>query len=153
MSGPRTAKDALLAELLGDMDQLLTRFDESQKSMEELRASIQRSHEAKAGQAARELEAATVKFGEVTTRSVDDFVSVANEALSKFMQRTNEIKGLLDNLATKPLQAATVAAPAPASSPSPEKASPRGNLLWWLLPLVFVAGVSIGVGLAVAVLK
>ena len=99
MSGPRTAKDALLAELLGDMDQLLTRFDQSQKSMEELRASIQRSHEAKAGQAARELEAATVKFGEVTTRSVDDFVSVANEALSKFMQRTNEIKGLLDNLA------------------------------------------------------
>ena len=147
MSGPRTAKDALLAERLGDMDQLLTRFDQSQKSMEELRASIQRSHEAKAGQAARELEAATVKFGEVTTRSVDDFVSVANEALSKFMQRTNEIKGLLDNLAAKPSQAATVAAPAPT------KTSPRGNLLWWLLPLVFGVGVSLGVGMAFAVLK
>lgn len=151
MSGPRTAKDALLAELLGDMDQLLTRFDQSQKSMEELRASIQRSHEAKAGQAARELEAATVKFGEVTTRSVDDFVSVANEALSKFMQRTNEIKGLLDNLATKPPQVATVAASAPA--PAPTKTSPRGNLLWWLLPLVFGVGVSLGVGMAFAVLK
>lgn len=151
MSGPRTAKDALLAELLGDMDQLLTRFDQSQKSMEELRASIQRSHEVKAGQAARELEAATVKFGEVTTRSVDDFVSVANEALSKFMQRTNEIKGLLDNLATKPPQAATVAASAPA--PAPTKTSPRGNLLWWLLPLVFGVGVSLGVGMAFAVLK
>lgn len=147
MSGPRTAKDALLAELLGDMDQLLTRFDQSQKSMEELRASIQRSHEVKAGQAARELEAATVKFGEVTTRSVDDFVSVANEALSKFMQRTNEIKGLLDNLAAKPPQAVTVAAPAPT------KTSPRGNLLWWLLPLVFGVGVSLGVGMAFAVLK
>lgn len=151
MSGPRTAKDALLAELLGDMDQLLTRFDQSQKSMEELRASIQHSHEVKAGQAARELEAATVKFGEVTTRSVDDFVSVANEALSKFMQRTNEIKGLLDNLATKPPQAATVAASAPA--PAPTKTSPRGNLLWWLLPLVFGVGVSLGVGMAFAVLK
>ena len=151
MSGPRTAKDALLAELLGDMDQLLTRFDQSQKSMEELRASIQRSHEEKAGQAARELEAATVKFGEVTTRSVDDFVSVANEALSKFMQRTNEIKGLLDNLATKPAQAATVAASALA--PAPTKTSPRGNLLWWLLPLVFGVGVSLGVGMAFAVLK
>ena len=147
MSGPRTAKDALLAELLGDMDQLLTRFDQSQKSMEELRASIQRSHEVKAGQAARELEAATVKFGEVTTRSVDDFVSVANEALSKFMQRTNEIKGLLDNLATKSPQAATVAAPAPT------KTNHRGNLLWWLLPLVFGVGVSLGVGMAFAVLK
>ena len=151
MSGPRTAKDALLAELLGDMDQLLTRFDQSQKSMEELRASIQRSHEAKAGQAARELEAATVKFGEVTTRSVDDFVAVANEALSKFMQRTNEIKGLLDNLATRPAQAATVAASAPA--PAPSKTSPRGNLLWWLLPLVFAVGVSLGVGMTFAVLK
>ena len=151
MSGPRTAKDALLAELLGDMDQLLTRFDQSQKSMEELRASIQRSHEAKAGQAARELEAATVKFGEVTTRSVDDFVTVANEALSKFMQRTNEIKGLLDNLATRPAQVATVAASAPA--PAPSKTSTRGNLLWWLLPLVFAVGVSLGVGMAFAVLK
>jgi len=151
MSGPRTAKDALLAELLGDMDQLLTRFDQSQKSMEELRASIQRSHEAKAGQAARELEAATVKFGEVTTRSVDDFVAVANEALSKFMQRTNEIKGLLDNLATRPAQVATVAASAPA--PAPSKTSTRGNLLWWLLPLVFAVGVSLGVGMAFAVLK
>ena len=151
MSGPRTAKDALLAELLGDMDQLLTRFDQSQKGMEELRASIQQSHDVKASQAARELEAATVKFGEVTTRSVDDFVSVANEALSKFMQRTNEIKGLLDNLATKPPQAATVAASAP--TPTPQKTSPRGNLLWWLLPLVFVVGVSLGVGMAFAVLK
>ena len=151
MSGPRTAKDALLAELLGDMDQLLTRFDQSQKSMEELRASIQRSHEAKAGQAARELEAATVKFGEVTTRSVDDFVAVANEALSKFMQRTTEIKGLLDNLATRPAQVATVAASAPA--PAPSKTSTRGNLLWWLLPLVFAVGVSLGVGMAFAVLK
>mgnify|MGYP001195876940 FL=1 len=151
MSGPRTAKDALLAELLGDMDQLLTRFDQSQKSMEELRASIQRSHEEKAGQAARELEAATVKFGEVTTRSVDDFVAVANEALSKFMQRTNEIKGLLDNLATRPAQVATVAASAPA--PAPSKTSTRGNLLWWLLPLVFAVGVSLGVGMAFAVLK
>ena len=151
MSGPRTAKDALLAELLGDMDQLLTRFDQSQKSMEELRASIQRSHEAKSSQAARELEAATVKFGEVTTRSVDDFVAVANEALSKFMQRTKEIKDLLDNLATRPVQAATVTASAPA--PAPAKTSPRGNLLWWLLPLVFVVGVSLGVGMAFAVLK
>ena len=151
MSGPRTAKDALLAELLGDMDQLLTRFDQSQKSMEELRASIQRSHEAKSSQAARELEAATVKFGEVTTRSVDDFVAVANEALSKFMQRTKEIKDSLDNLATRPVQAATVTASAPA--PAPAKTSPRGNLLWWLLPLVFGVGVSLGVGMAFAVLK
>ena len=92
-----------------------------------------------------------MKVGEVTTRSVDDFVAVANEALSKFMQRTKEIKDLLDNLATRPVQAATVTASAPA--PAPAKTSPRGNLLWWLLPLVFAVGVSLGVGMAFAVLK
>ena len=150
MSGPRTAKDALLAELLGDMDQLLTRFDQSQKSMEELRASIQRSHEANTGQAARELEAATVKFGEVTTRSVDDFVAVANEALSKFMQRTNEIKTSLDNLATQPAPTATVAVPA---APVETKKDRHGVLLFWLVPAVFGGGVLAGVGMAFAVLK
>ena len=150
MSGPRTAKDALLAELLGDMDQLLTRFDQSQKSMEELRASIQSSHEVKAGQAARELEAATVKFGEVTTRSVDDFVSVANEALSKFMQRTNEIKTSLDNLATQPTPTATVAVPAVLVETKKDR---HGALLFWLVPAVFGGGVLVGVGMAFAVLK
>lgn len=124
MSGAHAAKDALLAELLGDMDQLLTRFDQWQKDMEELQASIQHSHDVRASQAVRELEAATVKFGEVTTQSVDDFVSVGNEALSKFIQRTNEIKDLRDNLATKPPQAATV--PASAPTPAPQKKSQTG---------------------------
>ena len=107
--------------------------------------------ESRTSEAAIQLEAATEKFNAVTTRNVDDFVSVANEALSKFMQRTNEIKILLDNLATRPAQVATVAASAPA--PAPTKTSPRGNLLWWLLPLVFGVGVSLGVGMAFAVLK
>ena len=107
--------------------------------------------ESRTSEATKQLEAATEKFNAVTTRNVDDFVSVANEALSKFMQRTNEIKGLLDNLATRPAQAATVAASALA--PAPAKTSTRGNLLWWLLPLVFAVGVCLGVGMAFAVLK
>ena len=107
--------------------------------------------ESRTSEAAKQLEAATEKFNAVTTRNVDDFVSVANEALSKFMQRTNEIKSSLDSLATKPVQAPTVAASA--SPPESPKSSPRGALLWWLLPLVFASGVLLGVGMAFAVLK
>ena len=107
--------------------------------------------ESRTSEAAKQLEAATEKFNAVTTRNVDDFVSVANEALSKFMQRTNEIKSSLDSLATKPVQAPTVAASA--SPPESPKSSPRGALLWWLLPLVFALGVLLGVGMAFAVLK
>lgn len=107
--------------------------------------------ESRTSEAAKQLEAATEKFSAVTTRNVDDFVSVANEALSKFMQRTNEIKTSLDKLATTPAQAPTVAAPA--STPAETKTSPRGSLLWWLLPLVFGGGVLVGVGMAFAVLK
>ncbi|MDG5824319.1 hypothetical protein [Xylella fastidiosa] len=54
--------------------------------------------EKQTSEAAKQLEAATEKFNAVTTHNVDDFVSVANEALSKFMQRTNEIKSSLDDL-------------------------------------------------------
>ncbi len=107
--------------------------------------------ESRTSEAAKQLEAATEKFNAVTTRNVDDFVSVANEALSKFMQRTNEIKSSLDSLATKPVQAPTVAASA--SPPESPKSSPRGALLWWLLPLVFALGVLLGVGMAFADLK
>lgn len=107
--------------------------------------------ESRTSEAAKQLEAATEKFNAVTTRNVDDFVSVANEALSKFMQRTNEIKSSLDNLATKPAQAVAVAASA--SPPAPAKSSTRTTLLWWLLPLVFASGVLLGVGMAFAVLK
>lgn len=107
--------------------------------------------ESRTSEAAIQLEAATEKFNAVTTRNVDDFVSVANEALSKFMQRTNEIKSSLDNLAVRPAPAGAVAASA--SPPAPTKSSPRGTLLWWLLPLVFGGGVLVGVGMAFAVLK
>ncbi len=107
--------------------------------------------ESRTSEAAIQLEAATEKFNAVTTRNVDDFVSVANEALSKFMQRTNEIKSSLDNLAARPAPAGAVAASA--SPPAPTKSSPRGTLLWWLLPLAFGGGVLVGVGMAFAVLK
>ncbi|MCD8459807.1 hypothetical protein LPH44_12095 (plasmid) [Xylella taiwanensis] len=107
--------------------------------------------EKQTSEAAKQLEAATERFNAVTTHNVDDFVAVANEALSKFMQRTNEIKSSLDNLSTKLAQAATVIA-AP-SAQEETKTSHRSELLWWLLPLIFGVGVLVGVGMAFAVMK
>ena len=145
MSGPRTARDALLAELLGDMDQLLNRFERSQNEMERLRAAIEQGHDTKTSQATRELEAATIKFGEVTTRNVDDFVNVANEALSKFMQRTNEIKAALDLLQDGIRNVNTPSAPAPAVASSPVAKIPL-----WPLPVLFAAGLVVGIGVSFA---
>jgi hypothetical protein len=107
--------------------------------------------ESRTSEAAKQLEVATEKFNAVTTRNVDDFVSVANEALSKFMQRTNEIKISLDNMAAKPAPSPTVTAPANAQI-APKK-EPQNALLWWLLPVVFGVGVLVGVGLTFAMLK
>lgn len=44
----------------------------------------------------KDIDASSVRFQKITTQAVDDFVTVANEALSKFIQRTNELKATLD---------------------------------------------------------
>lgn len=92
-------------------------------------------------EAAKRLAGHTAKLGETMTQGVDDFVAVANEALSKFMQRTNEIKTLLDlakvaPASQKPAEARKVEAPA---------------YLWWLIPSVFCLGI-VG-GLLLGMLK
>lgn len=105
--------------------------------------------ESRTSEAAKQLAMATDKFNAVTTRNVDDFVSVANEALSKFMQRTNELKTALNNIAPTP--APTVIAPAINSAV--EKKEPPSSLLWWLLPFLFCVGVLVGVSVTIAVIK
>lgn len=107
--------------------------------------------ESRTSEAAKQLEVATEKFNAATTRNVDDFVSVANEALSKFMQCTNEIKSSLDNMAAKPAPSPPVTVPVRAKI-VPQK-EPQTALLWWLLPVIFGAGVLVGVGLTFAILK
>ncbi len=92
-------------------------------------------------EAAQRLAGHTAKLGETMTQGVDDFVAVANEALSKFMQRTNEIKTLLDSVK---------AAPANQRPVEVRKAEPPAYL-WWLIPTVFCLGV-VG-GLLLGMLK
>ncbi|MRD49354.1 hypothetical protein GHT07_18925 [Caenimonas koreensis DSM 17982] len=96
--------------------------------------------------AAEKLAAATRDFNAVTTRNVDDFVAVANEALSKFMQRTAELKSTLDALPRGGHPAPVVAtAPAVAVAQVVANKSPASVLLW-LVPLVFATGLVVGLG-------
>lgn len=98
-----TMNAAAFAELFGELDGLNGRVQASQEAMRQLEAHLKEVRESETTKAAKELSEAAEKFGKITTQSVDDFVGVANEALAKFMARTEEIKALLDKpLATKP---------------------------------------------------
>lgn len=108
--------------------------------------------EESAGEVAGRIEAAAARFDEITTRNVDNFVSVANEALSKFIQRTNEIKAALDVMEGKTGVAFAQAGAAPQSgSPIPSKTASKRDVEWWLRSLVFGGGGAL-VGVVAAAL-
>lgn len=99
-----------------------------------------------------DIDVAADRFQRITTQSVDDFVSVANEALSKFMQRTNEIKTALEPLQ----QPVVVAAPEVVIAPptvAPVPPPPAIDALWRIIPASIVTGIIIGATLAYFVLK
>lgn len=104
---------------------------------------------------ARELDGAAEKFAAITTRNVDDFVSVANEALSKFVQRTRELTTAIEaaSATTKALQSVPVPSPIPTVAPAAQSPSAWvTNALWWLLPSIFGGGALVGAA-AVVLLK
>lgn len=135
----RTAKEALIAELLGDVDALLRRVESLPGAIGEAEENTVK----KQGEMLKEFERVTGRFNEVTTRSVDDFIEVANEALSKFKQRTGEIVTLLNSVSP----ARTVAEPSPQSESKTDAAS---SPLWWLVPSAFGVGVLVGALLILA---
>ncbi|MDM0029145.1 hypothetical protein [Variovorax saccharolyticus] len=113
--------------------------------------------EGTADEVTRRIELAASRFDEVTTRNVDNFVGVANEALAKFIHRTNEIKAVLDALEAKtriaPVHQVRVASPVAAPeyeavvTTRDRRARPRA------LIHAAIAGVAVGamaVGLTVA---
>lgn len=99
--------------------------------------------DARTDEAAQRLAGHTAKLGETMTQGVDDFVAVANEALSKFMQRTNEIKTLLDSVK---------AAPASQKPAEVQKAEPPAYL-WWLIPGALCVGMCIGIVVGFVIAK
>jgi hypothetical protein len=98
---------------------------------------------------APQLSRATDRFEAVTIRNVDDFVNVANEALSKFIQRTNELKTTLDAL-ERAGQGVTHTTTASALSVALESKYNFGfsHALWWIIPVVLSIGILIGSALS-----
>ena len=47
---------------------------------------------------ASDLSSTAMKFDVIATQNMDNFIHVANEALSKFMLRTNELKAVAEGL-------------------------------------------------------
>lgn len=139
---PRTGKEALLAELLGDAYQILERLESTKEGLEKAHADILNIRENTSQKAAKELEEATSNFRAASTQSVDEFIGVANEALSKFMLRTNEIKELLEKPLFQQLpqqSAQTVAPKQPQTQNKPDKL----QLLFFLG--VFTSGILLGI--------
>ena len=118
-----------------------------------------------------DVDGAADRFHKITVQAVDQFVTVANEALGRFMQRTNEIKAVLVNmdralLAISPTALASPAssAPAVAHPPKPKiavansptsaavSARPASSPLpvrpWWTMPVVVGASFLLGIVLA-----
>jgi len=102
-----------------------------------------------------DIDASADRFQRITTLAVDDFVSVANEALSKFMQRTNEMKALLEPVqqpVAPPIQQAVIAPPA--AAPVAEKSSAKvSDVLWRIIPISIAFGIVLGAAVAYFVLK
>ena len=91
---------------------------------------------------AKQISVAADKFGAITTRNVDDFVAVANEALSKFIHRTNELKTVLEAISAAPQHKFIQA---PQNAPAVDKKELQSSFFWWLIPMVFILGVLAGV--------
>jgi hypothetical protein len=102
-----------------------------------------------------DVDASADRFQRITTQAVDDFVFVANEALSKFMQRTNEIKAALEPLqrpiAPAPPQPPMVPPAAPPASPA--SATTHIDALWRIIPASIAFGIVLGAAIAYFVLK
>ena len=89
MSKSKLLAAALLKDDLDGDDKIhATLFSVAFGELDDLRKNI--------AQIPVDIDASANRFQKITTLAVDDFVNVANEALSKFIQRTNEIKKLLD---------------------------------------------------------
>lgn len=95
--------------------------------------------EESAKKVADQIGQAAEKFNRVATGQVDDFVTVANEALSKFIQKTNEIKVTIDSLPASSIQPTPIAI---------EKSDSLNKWIWWALPAVFITGTIVGASLA-----
>ena len=103
--------------------------------------------ESEAGKVAGQIELAGDKLNQATTRSLDEFVAVANETVSKFKQQTDQIRIALEGMQ---IPAAGQAQIAPHAATKNEASNAHQ---WWFSPVVFAAGVMVGALLSYLALK
>lgn len=150
MAKSKLVAAALLKDDLADDDKIHgTLFAVAFGELDELREKI--------AKIPSDIDVSANRFQKITTQAVDDFVTVANEALSKFMQRTNEIKGALD--AIEGAEKVAVATPVLPASPAPVVAAVEAPLqgkasqaLWWIIPVSVCVGIAIGAVVSVFVM-
>jgi hypothetical protein len=136
-------KQKLIAEIVQRFDVKLDHDDPAFILVELNRLVLEDS----AQKIANQITQAADKLDGLTTRRVDDVISIANETLSKFAQKTNELKKTINSLQP------------PLSSEQPKLEQNTAidqqinQRLWWTLPSMFVIGVMIGAGLAFLALK
>ena len=129
MPAPRSVREALVAEMMSDMDALVTRMERLPFVLAEAEKSIQAAASASADSARSEVQKMPAivdqsadRMSRIATERVDEFIEVANEVLGKFVAKSLEIRDLLDNLVIpQPGSAATQRA---APSPSPAALAP-----------------------------
>jgi hypothetical protein len=81
--------------------------------------------------AAAQIEKAAKHFNDTATAQTDEFITLANETLSRFSARTNEIKTLLAQKGSKSVQMR------------------HPDLTW--ITVAFISGIAIGIGFTLAV--
>jgi hypothetical protein len=99
LNAPRTAKDALIAEMLGDMGQLHDLMGDLKTIIPAQVAVIEKQFSGVVGQLnqassdiPKNVEAASKHLRSELTQGIDDLVGVANEVLLKFSAKTNDLK-------------------------------------------------------------
>lgn len=131
MSDPRTAREALLAELMGDMDQLLERQEKATAAANAAAERLEAAAKTIALAAAANAEAAKTSVGDFITRRV-------NEATGQAVQ---DARKTIDEAIAAALGKAVLAGQATTRPAPPAPANAR---IW----MAFAAGVAVAAGLA-----
>lgn len=138
MSDVRTTREALLAELLRDVDQILERQERSAAATEAAAARLEA--------AARAVEAATAAAAEAARTSVGEYITRrVNESTAQALQTTRQA---IDEAAAAALgKAMLVAQERSGQASGSPTARPTTSLAWWAFG-AGVAAAAIGAGVA-----
>ena len=163
MPAPRSVREALVVEMMGDMDALVTRIERLPAVFTEAERSLQAAVAASSDSARSEVQKMPAlvdqsadRMSRIATERVDEFIEVANEVLGKFVAKSLEIRDLLDNLpiAQPGAIAAHRAAPSPshvAAAAAAAQRAPSANRAPMQTALLALASAACGALAATAV--